>query len=452
MDRSSSSQILLFLAVAAFLCMYGVFLQVSLLGASPFILFFASTFILYPFRRESIVVRRLLLLGCLTFAFWLVREIAALFVPFILAFALAYMLDPAIRFLARKRIPRVVSAAIFVLSFIGGIAAISIFVFPVIFSQLNDILRELTSLLTNAANYLESRSFFRLLSKYGLNSPETRELIQKEIVPRLEGSFGMVFRTMLSFLSSVSGIVSQLLNIILTPILMFYFLKDFDKLKRWIVRALGGKNDKLLSDLRRIHYIVQAYIGGQAIAVVVVTISASALFAAFGIPYPIVLGVVCGLLNPIPYIGMGASIATGCITVIIVGNNDAILTSIGVIVAVVGGLHLIDTYGIQPRIVGQRVGLHPLMLISSLFVFGHFFGITGLIVAVPAMAGLLMFVKDWIEKRAGQNPVEPSQTHVTQETIITETINETTITDITTKTVITSPTNNDAPPPDGSVS
>ncbi len=411
----SSSQILLTLAIGGFLVLYGVFLFVTQLSANPFILYFAGMFGLYPFRRDYTIIRRLMALLTLTFVLWLVRELAALFVPFIVAFGLAYLLDPAVRFLRTKKIPRTLSAFVFVLLFVGIVAAIAIFIFPVIFSQLNDIIRELSTIINNAINYLESRQFFRLLSSYGLNSPETRNLINKEVIPRLEGLLESVFRGMLSFLTSVSNVVSQILTLIVTPLLLFYFLSDFDKFKHLIVTMLEGKNDKVLSDLRRINRIVQAYLAGQAIAAVTIAVAASLIFAAFQIPYAGVLGAVCGLLNPLPYIGMAASIIVGFITIAVVGYADTMLMSMVVVVATVIGLHLLDNYVIQPRLVGSRVGLHPLMLISSLFVFGHFFGILGLLVAVPTTASMLMFFHDWIRQKSSaltQLVEQPSESTV----------------------------------------
>jgi predicted PurR-regulated permease PerM len=394
-----SSPFIVFVIAAAFFVAYGSFLVMTQLAASPFVLFVSSLFLLYPFRNESIHVRRMMLLLCLTFVAWLFREVGSLFAPFFVAFAVAYLLDPIVKFLQRKKLPRSITAALLVLGIIALIASIVVFVFPVILAQLNDIIREMSSLITRATNYLESRQFFRLLSSYGLNSPQTRELIQRELIPRLEGSFNLLLRTLLAFVSSVSDVVTQFVNVILTPILMFYFIKDFDKLKGFIIKILSGKNDKLLSDIFRINSIVQAYIGGQAIAALMVGVTSSILFLILGIPYAGVIGAVCGMLNPIPYIGMLASIIIGSITVVVVGSGDMTLYAIGVIIGVVLGLHLIDNYIVQPRIVGQRVGLHPLVMIASLLVFGHFFGIAGLLFAVPLMASIMMYFNDWLAQK-----------------------------------------------------
>jgi predicted PurR-regulated permease PerM len=401
-----SSPFIVFVIAAAFFVAYGSFLVMTQLAASPLVLFASSLFLLYPFRNESVHVRRMMILLCLTFVAWLFREVGALFAPFFVAFAMAYLLDPIVKFLHRKRMPRALTASLLVASVIGIVAAIVVFVFPVILAQLNDIIREMSTLIMRATNYLESRQFFRLLSSYGLNSPQTRELIQRELIPRLEGSFNLLLKTLLALVSSLSDVITQFMNVILTPILMFYFIKDFDKLKGFIIKVLSGKNDKLLFDVFRINSIVQAYIGGQAIAALMVGIVSSVAFLLFGIPYAGVIGVVCGLLNPIPYIGMFASIIIGIITVVVVGSGDMAVYSIAVIIGVVFSLHLIDNYIVQPRIVGQRLGLHPIVMIASLLVFGHFFGIAGLLFAVPLMASIMMFFNDWLVQKLAEQQAE----------------------------------------------
>lgn len=406
-----SSPFLVFVIAAAFFVAYGSFLVMTQLAASPFVLFVSSVFLLFPFRNESVHVKRMMVLLCLTFAAWLFREVGSLFAPFFVAFAFAYLFEPVVQFLQRRKFPRWLSAGLLVLAFISLVASIVVFVFPIILAQLNDIIREMSSLITRATAYLESRQFFRLLSSYGLNSPQTRELIQRELVPRLEGSFNLILRTLLTFLSSLSDVVTRVVNIILTPILMFYFTKDLDKVKAFIIKVLSGQQSKLLFDLYRINGIVKAYISGQAIAAVMIGTASSLIFFAFGIPYSGVIGTVCGLLNPIPYIGLFSSIIIGLITVVVVGSGDAIMFSLAVITTTVLGLHLVDNYVLQPRIVGQRVGLHPLVMIASLLLFGHFWGIAGLLMAVPIMASMMMFFNDWLTAKlaaqeAPEMPVE----------------------------------------------
>ncbi len=398
MYHNQNRKVIVGVALAAGLILYIGFLYFTQLAMSPFVLFGALMFLLFPMRKESPLIRRMILLAGITFMVWILREVAFLLVPFIVSFVLAYILDPTVTFFQRRNVSRVLIAFIIVAVGVGLVALISVFVFPLIYTQLDDIIRQVSSIVVDYNEYLGSRKFFRELPKLGLPSSTLREIMQTEIIPRLKGIFETVFRALLVFLTNLSGIATQVINVILVPILLFYFLKDFDKLKQFIRVALEGKNDKLLHDLHRINIIVQAYVGGQIIAAFFVGISASLLFTVAGIPYPALLGLVCGLLNPIPYIGMFSSMVVGVIILMLTGN-DHFLAGLGFIMLIVAGLHFADTYFLQPRIVGKRVGLHPLMLIASLFIFGYFFGLLGLLLAVPSTAVLMMFFNDWLAKR-----------------------------------------------------
>ena len=110
---------------------------------------------------------------------------------------------------------------------------------------------------------------------------------------------------------------------------------------------------------------------------------------------------------------MFSSIIIGLITVVVVGSGDSIVFAFAVITSTILVLHLVDNYALQPRIVGQRVGLHPLVMIASLLGFGHFWGIAGLLMAVPLMASMMMFFNDWLTAKlaaeeALEMPIEPA--------------------------------------------
>jgi predicted PurR-regulated permease PerM len=101
-----------------------------------------------------------------------------------------------------------------------------------------------------------------------------------------------------------------------------------------------------------------------------------------------------GLLNPIPFFGSIASMIIGIIVAIFVDPENA-LNHVIAITLIVNGLHFLNAYVIEPRVLGSRVGLHPVLLLASIFIFGHFFGFIGLLIAVPTTAILMMFFREW---------------------------------------------------------
>lgn len=375
----------------------GLFMNLTGMIANPFILFFTVAFLIAPFRHSYKIVKRFLLLASLIFLYWAGSEVVLLLIPFFLAFFIAYLCDPLVSGLARKHIPRWLSALVIVLMIVGSIATVSVLFFPLIFAQFNDIIRGISTFVNDTMKILEERNFIRLMTKYGVPHQMAKDVLAGEVLPRLRGSLDIVVQGVLSFLTGLSGVLSQVVNVIVVPILAFYFLKDFHALKRFIRESLEPKNSELLHTLRRVNGIVQTYIGGQAIGAVFVGVNAVWIYTVLGFPYGLVLGVITGLLNPIPYIGIFVSMLVAMLVVAVVQGGN-VIQEILMIAGIVNGLHIIDTYLLQPRIVGAKVGLHPLVLIASLFVFGHFFGFLGLIGAVPIGATCMMFLDDWLTR------------------------------------------------------
>lgn len=406
-ERSGRHRLAMVAAVIVSVAALSAFIvQTDLLknSAGPLLLYAMMMFFLAPFRQESPFIKRIMLLGTLVFVLWLLTDMGILLLPFVLSFFIAYLLDPLVSKLSKWKIQRSISSLLLVLTLVGAVVLISIFVFPNVFQQINDVLRKLSSMVSSSAQYLESRQFYKWLEGFGVSQDYAREVVQAEVVPRLESISQLILNAILAVLNKLASVAAQAINVILIPVLTFYFLNDMQDLKNFIHSTLGRRNERLLNDLVRINGIVRAYIAGQIISATFVGTMATILFLIFHIPYAIVLGVLCGLLNPIPYVGILASLFVAIITILIVNIENAI-EQIVIVVVIVNILHFVTTYFIDPRITGSKVGVHPVMLIASLFVFGHFFGFLGLIVAVPVTAVMMMYFNDWREKRSSPSLV-----------------------------------------------
>lgn len=398
MENPSTIKFPIVAVVAVSAIALGVFLYLTGMAFNPLIISGASFFILLPFRGESILIRRMLVLTVILFCIWVLQDLGITLLPFGFAMLFAYLLDPLVSWLERKKVPRWLAALFIILCMGGGISLVSVFVFPLAFSQLNDVIRQISSLISSTTSYLESRKFYRTLESFGLSQSTMKEMVQNEVMPKIESIYKVMFGALFSVLMSISGLASQLLNIILIPILSFYFVKDFPKIREFIRRMVERKNKGAFVNLLRMSDILKSYIGWQIIAAIMVGTFASILFSIFGVPYPVVLGVLCGFFNPIPLFGSVASMVIAIITVLII-NPPGVGGNVITIILVVGGLHFFNAYVVEPRILGKRVGLHPIILLGSLFVFGHFFGFLGLLIAVPTTAILMMFLRDWETKQ-----------------------------------------------------
>ncbi len=367
-------------------------------GAGPLLTYAILMFVLFPYREESAFIRRFVVLSSLVFTLWFLTELGMILLPFAIAFFVAYILDPLVSKLSSWKLNRSFVSLVVLLSIVGSLVLVSIFIFPSVFQQMNEVTHRVSSLVNSTTEYLESRQFYRWLEEFGISGSTAREIVQKEVAPQLESISQAILTALLHVLTSLSAVAQQAVNVVLIPVLSFYFLNDLPSIKSLVRGLLAERNPRVLYDLTRINMIVRAYISGQIISAVFVGTMATTIFLLLHIPYGIVLGVLCGLLNPVPFVGILASLFVAVVTILIVGDDAAATQIVEVSISIVV-LHFISTYVIDPHVTGNRIGLHPVALIAALFVFGHFFGFLGLLVSVPAAAILVMYFNDWQHKR-----------------------------------------------------
>lgn len=378
------------------------FIYETKIAMNPFVIYLISLFLLFPYRKESELIRRLIFLISALFIGWMLSNLGMAVLPFAVSFIIAYLLDPAVEFLQKKGIPRWVSALIVILIALGGVTVIAVFVFPLIFSQLDSAIVSFKKILASATEFIDSNEFEKTLLKFGIND-ETLAEIKAALLPKLETFLSTIFGELLTFLTNISLLATQIINVILIPILSFYFLADFHKIKKLIIDILSQKNKKMLNDIVRINRFFKIYILWQITAAFIVATICTLSFYIFNVPYPVMLGLICGMLNPIPYIGSLINLVICSLTVLIV-SDGSLTKEIIVIFATINGVHFINAYLLEPNIAGKQVGVHPLLLIASLFVFSYLFGFIGLFIAVPSTAGLVMFFNDWRQKSILNNP------------------------------------------------
>jgi len=371
---------------------------------SPLVLGAIVVFLLYPFRQHSLLAKRLLTTSIVLYITWIAFELNYSLVPFIVSFIGAYLLEPIVVRLEKKGLPRYVVATIVVLMIVGVVTVFSIYFFPILFQQLDSVVKQVRDWFT-VHTLKDQQQFFDFLTSLGIPEQNSRDFITTHVVPKLETILQSFLYGVLNLLTSVSVIAGHLINIILVPVLLFYFIKDMPSFQEGFRNLALRLRPSSLPVLQNIHSIINSYISWQIISGIIVSITCSTAFSLMGVPYGIVLGVLCGLLNPIPTIGLIICIVLSILTVIIV-NPPNVLSSILTIIITINAIHFINSYFIEPKVLGEKVGLNPIVLFGSLFVFGHFFGIIGLIVAIPTTAIILLFFKEWMKFKDPDEEVE----------------------------------------------
>lgn len=356
---------------------------------SPPVLFLALLVLLSPYSGSP--MHRLLALstGALL-ALWMLAALGTLLAPFVLAFGLAYLLDPVVDRLERARLPRSVGILVLTLPALLGLAVLIFWGIPALAHQIQSLIARSPELVHRLAEWIEGLQAGIL----GIDLPfvdqeavarRLRELSpatitdfvrekQQEIaaatwvgVLGLGRGFGTVF-TIVGYL-------------VLTPILTFYLLRDWDRIvdriAGYIPRPQHARWSRFAREYDR---LLSRYLRGQMLAAAIVGVMTWVGLWITGFPYAGLVGAVAGVFNLVPYLGPAVALFPALVIAVLSG---AFLTSLLKIVVVFGIVQFLDGNVIGPRIVGESVGLHPVWVILAIAVAGYFLGFVGLLLAIP---------------------------------------------------------------------
>ena len=406
---SEPSEITLWRGVeaAAVLLVLGFFLWATREILNPLFLFALLWAVLLPFRRSRGYTALLSTAGVVTLI-WLLSTTGSLLAPFVLAAMLAYTLDPLVDMLERRRVSRVVAILVLTVPALGLLAVVFLLVIPAAVQQLGDLVEEAPVLLERLGAWLEaSRS--RLLT---LDVPLIAE---DDLVARLqnvdadavvtflherqEALGSWVWDGVLGLGRGIGSVFTVLGYVALTPVLLFYLLRDWDGLKVGLADLLpGDRRERIVSFAIECDGMVARYLRGQiTVAIIIGVVTGLGLWVA-RFPYAGTLGLIVAIFSIVPYLGLVLSLIPAVFIALVSGSVGISLLKV---LIVYGGAQLLEGSVVSPRIVGESVGLHPVLVLLALSLGGFFFGFVGLLIGVPAAAiGKLLVVRG-IERYKG---------------------------------------------------
>ncbi len=301
----------------------------------------------------------------------------------IIAFIIAYIFDPVVDWLEEKKISRTGGIIILFTFLIGLIVLFFVIALP-FFS------REISSFTKKFPTYVETlkKSAVPVVNDYIDKHPEQIDLIKQKIQNIGFELLKPVIDFFKSFFSGIIGLILNILDLLLIPVMAFYLLKDFDRINEKIKNSFPPEyRDTIVSLFSEIDSKIKNFLKGQLIVSVILAIIYSIGLSIFEVPLALLIGVVAGLANIIPYLG----IAIGLIPALLLSYLDShsLVNLLGVVGTFAVAQALEGTV-ISPRVVGEKVGLHPVMVIVAILLGGHFFGFVGILVAVPAASIVLV--------------------------------------------------------------
>jgi predicted PurR-regulated permease PerM len=310
--------------------------------------------------------------------------------PFVVAAVLSYALTPLVNWLddlGRGRLPRVVAVILVEFGFVVALLSLVLLIVPIMAKEA-PLMREQLPLLADKFNAWLSP----LLAQYGFKVALDVASIKVFVLKYLNANFEDAFASLLSSLKLGGSVALTLIgNAVLIPAALFYLLMDWDKFVGRVVALvplrLRGSYDSFTNEA---DLVLGQYLRGQLLVMLILAVFYSVGMAAFGLDLALPIGIFTGLAMFVPYLGFGI----GLLLAILAGLLQfASIKVVVMVVSVFGVGQLLESFFLTPRLVGERIGLHPLAVIFALLAFGQLLGFVGILIALPTSAVLLVAIR-----------------------------------------------------------
>lgn len=313
--------------------------------------------------------------------------------PFFIGFVIAWLLRPITIKVSQKIKNNTLSAIMVFSIFVLILFGIMYIFIPTVYNEVNELVGLIPGFVESITQNINN--LFKSLAENGLNLGDFQAKLLSEIT-----TFGTDFAKTLpnTIINFIVGLFSGVGTFLMSLIIGIYLLIDYDNIGEHIKKLIPNKFKKDVINLsNRMGTEVRKCVNGTFLVALVVLICDSIGFALVGLNAPILFGLFCGLTDLIPFIGpyIGGAAA------VIVGLTQSPLIGIGTLIICVI-VQIFENYILQPIIMSKASQTHPVAIIIALLVFGHFFGIIGMILAAPILTiarVLYTFTKEKLENK-----------------------------------------------------
>ena len=318
------------------------------------------------------------------------RALGPVLTPFLVASVLAYALTPLVDRLAgegRVRMPRLLAVVVVELLFIVALLCLVLLIVPVLVKEMPLMREQLPQLFDRLHETLSP-----WLAQFGvhisLDLPSLRGQLAEYLQTNWSDSFGSVWSSLKIGGSMAAALVG---NAVLIPVALFYLLLDWKQLVARVLQLVPPRTRPGVDSFTgEADEVLGQYLHGQLLVMLTMAVFYSTGLALFGLDLALPIGIFTGLAMFVPYVGFGI----GMVLAILAGLLEFASAKAFVMVGVVYGLgQVFEGFYLTPRLVGERIGLHPLAVIFALLAFGQLLGFVGVLIALPASAVLLVAIR-----------------------------------------------------------
>lgn len=323
-------------------------------------------------------------------AFVVLYLLGRVLAPFVVAAVLAYALTPLVDRLddiGQGRMPRVIAVVIVELLLILALFCLVLLLIPIIVKEV-PLMREQLPLVFEK---LDS-SLRPWLMQFGISVSLDLASLKAQMLKYLSANYEDTVASVFSSLRLGGGVAVTVIGYaVLIPVALFYLLLDWKQFVARLLEFVPPRARPAYDDFTsEADGVLGQYLRGQLLVMMTMAVFYSTGLALFGLDLALPIGVFTGLAMFVPYVGFGI----GLILALVAGLLQfASIKALVMVAAVYGTGQLFEGFYLTPRLVGERIGLHPLAVIFALLAFGQVFGFVGVLVALPASAVLLVAIR-----------------------------------------------------------
>lgn len=320
-------------------------------------------------------------------AWWLVDLLAPVLMPFVVAAVMAYALHPVVERMHARHVPRWVGAALAIALLMLLVMAVALMIVPVVTRQWPLLRDQIPLLLENVNAWMAPWT-----ERLGVDAEIDVNVVRDTLRRLVSGHEGQLAEQVLASLRiGGSAALAVLGNLVLTPIVAYYLLLDWSRLvertKAFVPPRWQSSTQRFLNETDE---VLGQYLRGQVLVMGILSVFYSVGLAMVGLDLALPIGVFTGLAVFVPYLGFGLGMLLGLLAALLQFQS---LTGVLLVALVYAIGQVVESMYLTPRLLGERIGLHPIAVIFALMAFGHVFGFVGVLIALPASAVLLVAIR-----------------------------------------------------------
>lgn len=315
---------------------------------------------------------------------------SSILLPFVAGIVLAYLLDPLADRLQRLGLSRLAATLVIVIASLVLFVAALLLLIPVLVDQTARLIERIPDLIVDLQNIVQPLLESEVADYLGIEGED----LPAQIAGFVGSGANWISGLLASVWSGGQALLSLLSLLVITPVVAFYLVYDWDrmiaKLDAWLPLQHAGT----IRDLgHQMSSVISGFVRGQGLVCLILAVFYAGALAAIGLSFGLLIGILAGVLSFIPFVGtlVGFVASVGVATAQWGPGGDWIWIILTAAIFIIG--QLVEGNYLQPKLVGGSVGLHPVWLMFALFAFTMLFGFVGTLVAVPAAAMVAVLVR-----------------------------------------------------------